>query len=52
MSQNSDSFKRVLAYAQNNFGIKIKYKNESKLMKFIGLLLFFNNKFILLMKLG
>lgn len=46
MSQNSDSFKRVLAYAQNNFGIKIKYKNESKLMKFLGLFLFFNNKFM------
>lgn len=46
MSQSFDCFKRVLVYGQNNFGIKIRFKNQSKLMKALSLFLFLNKNFM------
>lgn len=41
------SFRNVVSTAYNYFpNLQIKYKNNSKLMKFFGKILFFNSKFI------
>ena len=46
MNQQLDSFERVLIYGHEYFGLKIRFKNQSNLMKLLGFLLFFNKKFM------
>ena len=46
MSIKSDSYDRVLALGQKLYSVKISFKSESKLMRFLSHLLFFNKGFM------
>src|SRR3990167_3207757 len=41
-----DTFDKVSEYGKEQFDLKIAFKDESKFMKFLGALLFFNRKFM------
>ncbi len=46
MSNNNDSYDRALAVGRELYDVKIAYKDESKLMRFLARLLFFNKGFM------
>jgi hypothetical protein len=46
MSQNESSFERVDVFAKRRFGAEVKFKDESRFMKLLGVLLFFNPNFM------
>ena len=46
MNPDKEALNRVLAYAQKEHGVKIKFKNESSFMKVLGWILFFNPRFM------
>jgi len=46
MNPDKEALDRVIAYAQKVHGVKIKFKNESRLMKVLGWVLFFNSEFM------
>ncbi len=46
MSVKNDSYERVSALGRKLYGIEIAFKNESKLMRALSLLLFFNKGFM------
>lgn len=46
MSTKRDSYARILEVGQNLYDVKIAFKNESKFMRILSWLLFFNKKFM------
>lgn len=46
MNPDTASYDRIVSFARERYGIKIKFKNESRFMKVLGVLLFFNPKFM------
>lgn len=46
MSTKRDSYSRILEVGQNLYDVKIAFKNDSKFMRFLSWILFFNKKFM------
>ena len=46
MNPDTSSYDRIVSFARQQYGVEIKFKDESRFMKALGYLLFFNPKFM------
>ena len=46
MKLDTSSYDRIVSFASQQYGVEIKFKDESRFMKALGYLLFFNPKFM------